>query len=72
MLNFCIVLYFRRLYPGLGFFQSATDYPCKALTTTADGVETLRKRVEKSVLKAQDVSKSRLGVTTADVSVLVF
>ena len=66
-IHFCC--YTRRLYPGLGFFQIATDHPCIALTTLADGVETLRKRVEKSVLKAQNVSKNRLGVTATDVSV---
>ena len=58
----------RRLYPGLGFFQAATEFPCEALTDQSDGIETLRGRIKKTVLKAQDVSKNRLGVTTADVS----
>ncbi|XP_013390968.2 TBC1 domain family member 13-like [Lingula anatina] len=55
----------RRLCPDFVFFQRATEYPCKELTQTS-GVETLRKRVEQTALKAETVSKNRLGITLSN------
>ncbi|XP_064616309.1 TBC1 domain family member 13-like [Liolophura sinensis] len=53
----------RRLCPDLSFFQTATDYPCEEMVTLGNRVETLRKRVEQGVLKAETVARNRLGIT---------
>lgn len=58
----------RRLCPDLAFFQSATPFPCEELVNPSFGMETLKTRVEQTVLKSQNVSKNRHGITTADVS----
>ncbi|XP_060574145.1 TBC1 domain family member 13-like, partial [Ruditapes philippinarum] len=52
----------RRLCPDLNFFQRATDYPCNRLCGE-NSFETLRKRVENSVLHSESVSQNRLGIT---------
>lgn len=57
----------RRLCPDLAFFQSATAHPCM---DDEQRVNCLRKRVEQSVLKYQDISKNRMGITIANVSLL--
>ena len=59
---------FRRLYPDLSFFQVASNYPCRELVGAVSGFENLRRRVEHSVLKSQNVGRNRLGITIADVS----
>ncbi|KAL5012953.1 hypothetical protein ScPMuIL_011504 [Solemya velum] len=53
----------RRLCPDLFFFQRATDYPCTEIVTADFRVETLRKRVEQTVLQSATVSSNRLGIT---------
>ncbi|ESP04816.1 hypothetical protein LOTGIDRAFT_156039 [Lottia gigantea] len=53
----------RRLCPDLSFFQSATKFPCEEITNAKSTVETLRKRVEHTVLKSESVSRNRLGIT---------
>ncbi len=58
----------RRLCPDLSFFQSATNFPCKVLVSPEQNFNSLRKRVEHSVLKSENVTKNRLGITLADVS----
>ena len=58
----------RRLCPDLSFFQSATKYPNLELVSSSAEITTLRKRVEQSVLKAQNVSRNRSGITVTDVS----
>ncbi|KAK2182842.1 hypothetical protein NP493_334g03025 [Ridgeia piscesae] len=55
-----------RLYPDLSFFQSASSYPCRELVGAVSGFENLRRRVEHSVLKSQNVGRNRLGITIAD------
>ena len=57
----------RRLCPGLAFFQNATPHTLDVLNDAAGTFETLRVRVERSVLKSQNVSRNRLGVTAANV-----
>jgi len=61
----------RRLCPGLAFFQSPTSHTLDVLNDAAGTYETLRVRVERSVLKSQNVSRSRLGFTTANVTTVV-
>ncbi|KAK2150904.1 hypothetical protein LSH36_383g01005 [Paralvinella palmiformis] len=56
----------RRLCPDLSFFQSATPYPCKELVNSDLMIETLRRRVEQTVLKSQNVCKNRSGITITD------
>ncbi|XP_071948910.1 TBC1 domain family member 13-like [Antedon mediterranea] len=52
----------RRLLPDLGFFQRATKFPFKDVVDSSSDI-TLRKRVEQSIIKAEDVAKNRLGIT---------
>jgi len=58
---------FRRLCPGLAFFQNATLHTLDVLDAAAGTYETLRVRVERSVLKSQNISRNRLGFTAANV-----
>ncbi|KAK7094495.1 TBC1 domain family member 13-like [Littorina saxatilis] len=53
----------RRLCPDLFFFQRATEFPCEELVKAGSNVETLRKRVEHSVLKSETVARNRQGIT---------
>ncbi|KAK6194438.1 hypothetical protein SNE40_000072 [Patella caerulea] len=53
----------RRLCPDLSFFQSATKFPCNEIIHAKSNVETLRKRVEHTVLKSETVGRNRLGIT---------
>ncbi|KAG8193385.1 hypothetical protein JTE90_012187 [Oedothorax gibbosus] len=52
----------RRLCPDISFFQQPTDYPCKA-TVGRKEVESLRDRVEQTVLRSANVTRNRLGIT---------
>ncbi|XP_066294183.1 TBC1 domain family member 13-like [Branchiostoma lanceolatum] len=56
----------RRLCPDISFFQQATDHPCERLVNAESGIETLRKRVEHTILKAASVGKNRLGITVTN------
>ncbi|XP_078603758.1 TBC1 domain family member 13-like [Branchiostoma floridae x Branchiostoma japonicum] len=56
----------RRLCPDISFFQQATDHPCERLVNADSGIETLRKRVEHTILKAANVGKNRLGITVTN------
>ena len=51
----------RRLCPDLDFFQRATDYPCKDIMNADVMVETLRKRVEQTVLQSETIKVDRMG-----------
>lgn len=53
----------RRLCPDLFFFQRATEFPCELMVQASSTVETLRKRVEHTVLKSETVARSRQGIT---------
>ncbi|XP_033096948.1 TBC1 domain family member 13-like [Anneissia japonica] len=53
----------RRLLPDLGFFQRPTKYPFNEAVNSLSENVTLRKRVEQSIIKAEDVAKNRLGIT---------
>ncbi len=57
----------RRLCPGLSFFQLATEFPCveiqNATAANAEKYQSLRKRVAKTQLKADQVVKNHLGLT---------
>ncbi|XP_078493741.1 TBC1 domain family member 13 [Ciona intestinalis] len=53
----------RRLCPDISFFQNATKYPCEDLTSTESKVETLRKRVERTALNSQSLTRKRLGIS---------
>lgn len=53
----------RRLCPDMNFFQCATPYPCHTLVSDDGKFETLRKRVEYTVLDSYNVEKNRLGLT---------
>ena len=64
----CMLSACRRLCPGLAFFQNATPHTLDVLNEAAGTFETLRVRVERSVLKSQSVSRNRLGITTANVT----
>ncbi|XP_071820466.1 TBC1 domain family member 13-like [Apostichopus japonicus] len=52
----------RRLQPDLGFFQSPTEFPCHDLVL-AQEMETLRHRVEHTLLISSNVEKNRTGIT---------
>ncbi|XP_035225794.1 TBC1 domain family member 13-like [Stegodyphus dumicola] len=52
----------RRLCPDISFFQQATDYPCESIVGKKD-VESLRDRVEQTVLRSANVTRNRLGIT---------
>lgn len=49
----------RRLYPDISFFQLATPYPKLAYNA---GMETLKKRVDRSCLPSQKVATTRGGI----------
>ncbi|XP_070550230.1 TBC1 domain family member 13-like isoform X2 [Ptychodera flava] len=53
----------RRLLPEIALFQRATAYPCLPIINAESCVETLRKRVEYTVLNSGDVGKNWLGIT---------
>ncbi|XP_076352162.1 TBC1 domain family member 13 [Tachypleus tridentatus] len=57
----------RRLCPDISFFQQATEFPCK-LVVENPHVETLRKRVEQTVLNSANVTQNRLGITNITLS----
>ena len=43
--------------------QSATEYPCAEIVTPGGNLENLRKRVERSVLNSENMTKNRSGIT---------
>jgi len=53
----------RRLYPDISFFQNATTYPCVEMVQPGSKVETLRKRVERGMLTAHNMTRHRLGIS---------
>ncbi|CAK8674692.1 TBC1 domain family member 13-like [Clavelina lepadiformis] len=53
----------RRLCPDIAFFQNATAYPCEPLVSPTSRLENLRKRVERSVLSSQNLTRKRLGIS---------
>ncbi len=57
----------RRLCPGLSFFQLPSEFPCveiqNATAANAEKYQSLRKRVAKTQLKADQVVKNHLGLT---------
>lgn len=57
-----VLFFFRRLCPDISFFQQPTDYPCKSMVGKKD-VESLRDRVEQTVLRSANVTRNRLGIT---------
>uniref|UniRef100_A0A2L2YG29 TBC1 domain family member 13 n=1 Tax=Parasteatoda tepidariorum TaxID=114398 RepID=A0A2L2YG29_PARTP len=52
----------RRLCPDISFFQQPTDYPCQAIVGRKD-VESLRDRVQQTVLRSANVTRNRMGIT---------
>lgn len=52
----------RRLCPDMCFFQRPTEYPCSRITSNP-GVQTLRERVQRTMLHAANVAKTRTGIT---------
>uniref|UniRef100_A0A8C4N5B9 TBC1 domain family member 13 n=1 Tax=Eptatretus burgeri TaxID=7764 RepID=A0A8C4N5B9_EPTBU len=52
----------RRLYPDMAFFQRPTAFPCHLLLDSTKGIETLRRRIERSSLNAVPVKSLRSGV----------
>ncbi|KAG0419131.1 hypothetical protein HPB47_004349 [Ixodes persulcatus] len=52
----------RRLCPDMCFFQRATDYPCERITQDP-GVQSLRERVQRTMLHSANVTRSRMGIT---------
>lgn len=57
----------RRLCPDISFFQQPTEYPCAAIAGRQD-VESLRHRVEQTVLRSANVTRNRLGITNVSLS----
>ena len=55
----------RRLCPDLFFFQKATEFPCEEIKNSANKqmYQSLRERVNKAMLKADEISKNRMGIT---------
>lgn len=55
----------RRLCPDLFFFQKPSEFPCEEIKNAQDAeiYQSLRKRVAKTQLKADEVSRHRLGFT---------
>ena len=55
----------RRLCPDLFFFQKPTEFPCEEIKNAknAEIYQSLRKRVHNAQLKADEVSKNRMGFT---------
>lgn len=60
---FPLLIFCRRLYPDMAFFQRPTEYPCQLILDPQNDYETLRRRVEQTTLKAQTVNRNRSGVT---------
>ena len=58
----------RRLCPGLAFFQNPSLHTLDVLTNSKNRFETLRQRVEHSMLKAQTVSTNWVGINIAMVT----
>lgn len=52
----------RRLCPDISFFQQATQFPCKKIVDDPL-VDSLRERVERTVLRSGAVQRSRTGLT---------
>lgn len=52
----------RRLCPDMCFFQRATDHPCERITQDP-GVQSLRERVQRTMLHSANVTRSRMGIT---------
>ncbi|GFY63049.1 TBC1 domain family member 13 [Trichonephila inaurata madagascariensis] len=52
----------RRLCPDISFFQQPTEYPCTAIVGNQE-VESLRDRVQQTVLRSANVTRNRLGIT---------
>lgn len=57
----------RRLCPDMFFFQKATEFPCEEIKNSANGeiYQSLRERVYQAQLKADEVSKNRMGITVS-------
>ncbi len=57
----------RRLCPGLSFFQKATEFPCveiqNASSHSANTYQSLRMRVAKTQLNADQIVRNHLGIT---------
>lgn len=55
----------RRLCPDLFFFQKASEFPCEEIKNSSNATmyQSLRDRVHNAQLKADEVSKNRLGIT---------
>lgn len=55
----------RRLCPDLFFFQKPTEFPCQEIMSASSSsqYESLRKRIATIQLRADEVSKNRLGFT---------
>lgn len=55
----------RRLCPDLFFFQKATEFPCLEMkdADSAEKYQSLRDRVYQAQLKADEVSRDRMGIT---------
>jgi len=55
----------RRLCPDLFFFQKATEFPCEEMKNVANAekYQSLRDRVWQAQLKADEISKDRMGLT---------
>ncbi|XP_075736386.1 TBC1 domain family member 13 isoform X2 [Rhipicephalus microplus] len=52
----------RRLCPDMCFFQRATEHPCVRIAANPR-VQGLRERVQRSMLRAANVTRSRQGIT---------
>lgn len=57
----------RRLCPDIFFFQKATEFPCEEIKNSgqAEIYQSLRERVYQAQLKADEVSKNRMGITVS-------
>nr|CAB3266825.1 TBC1 domain family member 13 [Phallusia mammillata] len=53
----------RRLCPDISFFQNATAYPCKMLHLESSKVESLRKRIERTGLNSQSLTRKKMGIS---------
>lgn len=56
-----IVFFFNKFF--LIGVQNATPYPCEEMVSPDSKVETLRKRVERGVLTAHNMTRQRLGIS---------
>lgn len=52
----------RRLCPDMCFFQRPTEHPCTRIAANPR-VQGLRERVQRSMLRAANVTRSRQGIT---------